>query len=213
MKVYQDLVFSGDRTALDRFIADVEQRLDDGWSRFYERESEARRSALRAMYCFSCTKTASRPASELWITTRSDGALYVSNILATNYASLTYDQYNAILREFHERFALQAANKAGVKAELGNPDPQIEDFLSGTTARLLRTFSCAANKAVLHPLDRKPWNHFLTAAYREGASLDSSLLQRWLIEEEKWPEDKAIDLIIEYEHARDLLETYESQQA
>ena len=116
------------------------------------------------------------------------------------------------MREFHDRFALPAANKAGVKVELGNPDPQIEDFLSGPTARLLRTFSSAANKAVLHPLDRKRWNEFLTAAYREGASLDPSVLERWLIEEEKWPEAKAIQLIIEYEHARDLLETYESQQ-
>jgi hypothetical protein len=38
------------------------------------------------------------------------------------------------------------------------------------------------------------------------------MLKRWLIEEENWPEDKAIDLVIEYEHARDLLEVYESRQ-
>ena len=38
------------------------------------------------------------------------------------------------------------------------------------------------------------------------------MLARWLIEEEKWPEDKATDLIIEYENAQELLEVYESQQ-
>ena len=160
-------------------MAEIEQRLADGWSRFHERERTARRSALGAMYCFSCTKTASRPASERWIATRSDGALYVSNTVCADY-DLTYDRYNAILREFHDGFGRAAADKAGVEVELGNPNPQIEDFISGPTARLLRTFSCAANKAVLHPLDRKRWNEFLTAAYREGASLDASLLERWL---------------------------------
>ena len=74
-------------------------------------------------------------------------------------------------------------------------------------------FSALANMSILHPADRKRWNEFLTSAYREKATLDSSMLQRWLIEEEKWPEDEAINLEIEYEHARDLLEVYESQQA
>jgi hypothetical protein len=39
------------------------------------------------------------------------------------------------------------------------------------------------------------------------------MLQRWLIEDEKWPEDEAINLAVEYEYARDLLKVYESRPA
>jgi hypothetical protein len=212
MKVYRDLVFRGNRSALDRFVTDLEPRLTDGWTRYHARESEVRRAALGTMYCFSCTTAGQRPASELWVATQADGALYVSNILANEYSSLTYDQYNAIVQEFHDRFALPAARATGVEVELGKADPQIEDFLSAPTAKLLRSFSGLANRSMLHPLDRERWNHFLTAAHRDAAPLSASMLQRWLIEEEKWPEDEAINLAIEYELARNLLEVYESRQ-
>ena len=165
------------------------------------------------MYCFSCTAKSERPASELWIATHSDGSLYVSNILAQEFSSLSHDQYNAVLANFYGTCAKPASRIAGVDIELSNPDPRLEDLLPASTAKLLRSFSVLANRSILHPADRKRWNEFLTSAYREKATLDSSMLQRWLIEEEKWPEDEAINLAIEYEHARDLLEVYESQQA
>lgn len=168
MKVYQDLVIRGSRALLDRFMSEVERRLTDGWTRYSARESEVLTRSLGHMYCFSCTNEDSRPASELWMATHQDGSLFVSNILAREHSSLTYDQYNAILQEFHDRFLAPAAQAVGVAVELGNPDPQIEDYLSAGAASLLRTFSAAANRFVLHPLDRKRWNEFLTAAYREG---------------------------------------------
>src|SRR5712692_11895938 len=162
MKVYRDLVFRGNRPALVRFIADIEPRLTDGWARYHARESAVRRAALGTMYCFSCTTAGPRPASELWVATRSDGVLYVSNVLANEYSSLTYDQYNAIVQEFHDRFARPAAQATGVEVELGDADPQIEDFLSGETAALLRRISGLANRSIVHPLDRERWNEFLT---------------------------------------------------
>jgi hypothetical protein len=113
------------------------------------------------MYCFACTADGTRPASELWIATHSDGSLYVSNILAQKFSSLTYDQYNAILSDFHETCARPAAKAVGVDIELGNPDPQLEDFVSASTAKLLRAFSAAANRSIQHPLDRQRWNEFL----------------------------------------------------
>jgi len=165
------------------------------------------------MYCFACDSKPGRPASELWIATRSASEQYVSNIVSNDVRKLTCDQYNDILQEFQQRFAQPAADSVGVDVRPGNPDPQIEDFLSPTAARLLRSFSALANKSILHPRDRKRWNEFLAAAYRENAQLDSSMLQRWLIEDENWPGETAIELSVEYENARALLETFESQHA
>ena len=213
MKVYQDLVFRGDRESLDRLIAAIEGRLSDGWARSRDNEREIRRVTLGPMYCFSCTARGTRAASDLWIATKTKSSLYVANIVPKEHRSLTYDQYNQILREFHDRFARTAADSVGFQVELGNPEPQIEDFLSPSAARELRSFSSRANRSILHPLDRERWNQFLTRAHRERAPLTSDILKRWLIEEEKWPEDKAFDLIVEYENSRDLLKTYEAQQA
>jgi hypothetical protein len=213
MKVFGDLVVRGSRQALEEFIAALEHALTSGWTRNYNREAEVSKAALGRMYCFACTPDGARPASELWIATHSDGSLYVSNILAREFSSLTYDQYNLILTDFCENCARPASRAVEVAIELGNPDPTLEDFLSTSAARLLRSFSAMANRSILHPVDRKRWNDFLAAAYREGASLHPSMLQRWLIEEEKWPEDEAITLAVEYEHARELLGVYESQHA
>ena len=213
MKVYGDLIVRGDEKALKRFIVALEQRLTNGWSRYHEREAEVGRLALGSMYCFACKAQGSRPASELWLVTSSDGHLFVSNILAREFSSLTYDQYNAIISDFYRTCAKPAADSAQVSIELGNPDPQLEDFMPPATARLLRNFASSANRSILHPLDRRRWNEFLTSAHREGAELSADLLKRWLIEEANWPEDEAFSLAVEYEHARDLLATYESRPA
>ncbi len=212
MKTYQDLVVRGNQQMLDRFIAVMEEYLTGGWTRNYRREAELSKVALGKMYCFTCTAQGTRPASDLWLATRSDGSLYVSNILAKEFSSLTYDQYNAILSDFYNTCVGISAQDTGVTVELSNPNPNLEDFLSANTADLLRSFSVGANKTILHPLDRKRWNEFLVSAFHEGAALDTSMLERWLIEEEKWPEDEAHRLTVEYEHARDLLQVYESQQ-
>jgi len=134
----------------------------------------------------------------------------VSNILADDEAALTYDNYNATLEEFHERFTLPAAQTVGAEIQLRPPDPRIEDFVSTSTADLLRSFSGLADKSILDSMDRKRWNEFLTAAHREGARLSPSMLQQWLIEEENWPEAEAANLATEYEHARELLGVYGS---
>src|SRR5437879_7979595 len=97
MKVYGDLIVRGDEQALENFIVALEQHLKNGWSRYREREAEVGRAALGPMYCFACTARDSRPASERWMGTHSDGYLYVSNILAQERSSRAYAQYHALL--------------------------------------------------------------------------------------------------------------------
>jgi len=213
MRVYQELTFRGDPDSLGRLIQAIEDRLSDGWSRSHDLERETEQAIFGPMYCFSCTSRAARPASDLWLAADSKTKLYVSNVVPREHSSLTHDQYNQVLQEFHNRFARPAADLVGVQVELASPDFRIDDVLSASAVQALRGFSSLANRSVLHPLDRERWNRFLGMAHREQALLTSDMLQRWLVEEEKWPEDKAFDLTVEYEHARGLLKTYEAQQA
>jgi hypothetical protein len=213
MKVYQDLVFRGGRDQLDHLISSIEERLSDGWVRSRKREKEVGLISFGLKYCFSCIAKGPRASSDLWLSAESETTLYVSSIVPRDYSSLTYDQYNEILREFHDRFARPAADSVGVRVDLGNSEFHIDDVLSPSAAQALRSFSGLANRSVVHPLDRERWVRFLTIAYREHAPLSSGMLERWLVEEEKWPEDKVSDLIVEYERSRDLLKAYEAQQA
>jgi hypothetical protein len=212
MKVYQDLTIRGRQQDLDQFVDTLEGRLTGGWFRRHDREAEVSSRALGKLYCYACTADRSRPESELWVATKTDGSMYVSNIWAREFSSLTYDQYNSILSNFYETCIRPAAKLANVTIDLGNPDPRIEDFLSANAVELLRSFSSLANRSMLHPYDRRRWNEFLVAAHREGTELDASMLKRWLTEEEKWPDDQANSLASEYADAEELLEVYESLQ-
>jgi hypothetical protein len=211
MRVYRELFIRGNRRALQAFIDELDSIASEGWSRDVEQEAQVRKRALGPMYCYACTPRSGRPASRLWIATKRDESLYVSNILATDFQSLTADQYNAILLDFvHACASAACARIDDVSLNLSEADLHIEDFLTPQTSELLRSFSRLANKAVLHPYDRKRWNEFAAAAYREHSALDVTILKRWLIEEEGWPEDKADSLAMEYENSRELLEVFQS---
>ncbi len=209
MKIYRNLVFRGSKTAIERFIGELEGRLTDGWMRYQAGEARVEAAAFGA-YCFACPASGPRLAAEIWMWPRPDG-FEVTNILPIGRPSMTHDEYNTVVQDFHDLFAGPAAQATGVTVELGRTEFQIEDLLSASTARLLHEVS--ENRLRMFRIDRERWNRFLTAAHNEGTTLDGPKLYRWLVENEKWPEYDALNLSDEYEHARELLGVYESQHA
>src|SRR5260370_41032532 len=105
MKVFRDLVITGPGEKLSEFVSKVEALLDDGWVRLVERERELLPTKF---FCFSCPAKEGRPAASLFLTYRIATELYVSNIIPKEAGQLTFDQYNAILSEFCDRFARKA---------------------------------------------------------------------------------------------------------
>lgn len=191
-------------------IALVGERLTAGWSRDLPREEELNRESARKFYCFACEQSSERSAARLFLTRadrRATSWLYVSNIVPRDVQQLTFDQYNHILNEFETMFAKPVADSIAVPLELSSPEQSIEDWLSPESANLLKAFSHQANKSTgsTHPLDRARWFDFLLALHRSDENPNVGLLERWLIEEEKWPDETAFQLVCEYEFARDLL--------
>jgi hypothetical protein len=215
VKVYQELRV-GPLTSEqeERFIAWIGEHLATGWSRDLPREDELSRESRKKFYCFACEETADRAAARLFLThpdRRATSWLYVSNIVPRDIGQLSFDQYNHILNEFDIRFAKPAAAAIGIRVELSSPEQSIEDWLSPDSAKRLRAFSHAANKSTgsSHPMDRERWCDFLIALHHSGETPDTGLLERWLVEEEHWPDDMAFDLVCEYEFARDLLSRFD----
>jgi hypothetical protein len=208
MRVFRELSIEGKPEALQQILDKIRGSLTDGWTRVTLDEKQ-RKFLGPDLYGFHCARKEDRPEASLWICQSGPERLHVSNIVPAHQAKLDYDEYNAILQEFYQRFVKPAVAHTGAKATLTEDEVSIEKWLTGESARRLHQFSKAANKGALHPLDEERWLRFLVAAHKERSTLDPRTLQRWLEEEEGWPEMHAQILAAEYEQARSLLNVYD----
>lgn len=135
----------------------------------------------------------------------------VSNIVPRNVGELGITKYNAILRDFVARVAEPASRTGGFEIELSSSHQSLDDWLDADPAAALQRFSRLANKSTgaAHPMDRDRWYAFLIATHHASKRLDTDQLVRWLVEVERWSEDKAHELAIDYEFALGLLEQYD----
>ncbi|MDX2149725.1 MAG: hypothetical protein SFV54_03255 [Bryobacteraceae bacterium] len=209
MKVFADLVVRGGEQALSAFLDRMKGTCRDGWSQKFESTT----GVFGELYCFTCTRTCVRPHADVWLSQRHPNELRVTNVLSPEFKSLTYDQYNQILRDFLESCVKPAARDE-VQILLSETAFGLTQFLSERCATLLQRFSREANRSMLTRDDLRRWNEFVTLAHREDAPLDEPFLRKWLEEDEGWPELDAERLADQYARARDLLRVFvESQPA
>jgi hypothetical protein len=83
--------------------------------------------------------------------------------------------------------------------------------LVSKTLELLKKFSDAANKNVLHPLDRERFLEFIVVSHREGEPTNPENIARELLRE-GWDEEDAERLADQYQNGRDLLQVYEKRR-
>lgn len=145
----------------------------------------------------------------LW---RRDSGYKVANIIPSTKSELGIRAYNAILNDFVTQIAEPAKQVCMFEMKLTKARETLDDWLSPGAASDLRAFSTSANKLMSHPLDVERWNRFLISMHSSGSQMDSSLLVRWLTEIDKWPEDRASELAIEYEFALELLRQYDQSK-
>jgi hypothetical protein len=216
MRVFRDITIYLDRVDPEVLAANIEHRLKRGWVRAKEDKEEEMRKDLLPLsgpcFCFHSPEKGDRQGAQIFLVKKRDGNLYVSNIVPLRSGSLSYDQYNDILVEFHESFLEPACSELGSRVELTSNEQSIEQWISVESVRMLRTFSRAANRLVPHPLDQERWYIFLLNVHHEHQNLSVDRLERWFTEEEHWPEDRASELALEYEFAMELLD-YQARQS
>lgn len=214
MKTFQKLRISGDPEEIDSRLKEIATSLRSGWSHNIERENELKKDTLseKGMYCFHCSESQSHPSANLWFAESEPGQWYNSNIVPDKVSRLDFDQYNTILNEFYDLFIKPLEEEQDVEVSISPAEASIENWVSSDTAKLLKIFSSAANRTVLHWMDEERWYDFVIAAHRENADLDPDYLERWLREDEQWPEDMAYELAMSYEKSRSLLEYYDKNR-
>jgi hypothetical protein len=152
-------------------------------------------------------------SATLWLGSEGNGYA-VSNIvpLDPKVGKLSYREYNEILQDFEFQMAAHAAVKAGFTVERTTPKESLDHWASPNTAEALRTFSRMANKSTgsSHPLDKERWYKFIIAAHGDQhLKLGTHKLARWLFEVEGWRDEKASELVIEFEFGLSLLREYD----
>lgn len=210
MQVFRELSLHGEPEQLTAVVDAITRSLTDGWSRDVEAEEHLRAvsfGARRARYAFACAARGPRRAATVFLIDGTDRTWRVTNIVPERQHELSHAEYNAILTEFYTRFVAAAAAAAAVRAELTEPDADLDEWLSPEAAEKLRVFSATANKwtGSAHPADRKLWYDFIRAAHVEGADFGANTLARWLVEVGGWDAGVADRLAGEYTFARGLL--------
>lgn len=214
IEVFQDLTIRGPSGKLDELRKALIASTSAPWTR-----SEAREKQLRGgdpspvdFLVFEREETGTTEAVSLHLWRKAD-TYAVTNIVPIRVPELGRANYNKILQEFAALVAEPAADNTGFEVILSASQESLEDWLSQDSAAALKTFSAAANKSTgsSHPYDKERWMRFLILAHRNGETIHSDKLARWFTEVEDWGEDKAVDLVIEYEFARELLSHYDQE--
>ena len=139
-------------------------------------------------------------------------SIEIVNIVPVGISEINIDQYNTILDDFYSEYIANLSTSLKQKLIITKTEDHLnaEDLLSQKALDLLTTFSVAANKSTgsSHPNDFKRWASFLIQVHQDKKQLGTDMLERLLLNL-GWPKEKASDLTIEFEFARDLLEIYE----
>ena len=213
MKRFKYLDITGPAEQLLALIEAVSTSLPVDWRRDFE--AEARMEGLDAAgtdawFTFARDAKEGDPRTSLFLARERD-RLHVSNIAPLDSGQLSMGQYNRVLDEFADMLRTHLPSSSQLTMDVTSDEAAITDWVSEDAAKLLRRFSTVANMSTgsAHPLDFERWAHFLIQVHRERSTLDSDSLTRWLVEELKWPPERAQELAMEYEFARDLLRVFD----
>jgi hypothetical protein len=211
MQIFSDMTFSGTRAALKRLLQEFDKatRLGD-WVRdnTAEAEIEPILPAGEDVRAYRNSPTGNAPHSVLWLGISPD-KWEVTNIVPLGSDSIAPAEYTKLLLSFRSA-TLPLAKEADVTVTEPVTDVGPEHFLTKSAARLLHAFSSLANKSTgaAHPRDLYRWNQFVIAAHRDACRIGASELQQILIEDEGWPEGKAVELSLLFEYEMSLLNVY-----
>jgi hypothetical protein len=212
LPVFQDLSIKGPEGELASLRRDLLRHVAAPWSHAQKHEAElARHAGEGNVIVFERCGDAQIAAASLVLWSRADG-YEITNIVPIERDELSPGDYNLVLNDFAARIATPAAAAAGFRVQMTGPDQSLEDWLSSAAAAAaLRRFSAAANKSTgsSHPMDRSRWFAFLILAHSAERKPDTDQLARWLTEVERWPEERAHTLVIEYEFSLALLLEYD----
>lgn len=210
MKVFKELTIAIPTAKRNEFVSSLENHLPTGWSRDKEAEAYSSKLGSREHIYIGCEEKGERKSALVALVPKEGVGYFVANIVPKRSGQLTYDEYNRILDDFAISCISPLEKALGLTITRSFDTVTLEKWVSDDTANKLRQFSGLANKSTgtSHPMDKERWYDFVIAVVTKEESLDTSILSRWLTEEEGWDDDVAHKMSIEYEQEVGLLKQY-----
>jgi hypothetical protein len=139
-----------------------------------------------------------------------NGFYEVFNIIPLETRHLEFNEYNFILNKFYEVFIVDLAKQFNATVTLTKPEKLLIDTIGSEAFQSLKSFSSLANKSTgnSHPYDFERWCEFVFIIFRKSIDLSSTELEAWLVEN-RWSDDMASKLALDFEYSISLLEKYE----
>jgi len=202
MKNFRDFYLKGSQENLLKFITTVAKHITGDWE--LGNNSRFKEDFIVFKYLGDRVNKAS---VFLYIKNIDESQFSITNIIPMEKSNLNFDEYNEVLVKCINECIIPYADECHLTYELTSENVDLEKYMSSESANKLRTFSRAANKSTgsSHPSDEKRWNSFICQTLKDGHENVTSILKRWLTEEDGWDDEQAFKLVIQYEQGISLL--------
>lgn len=213
MEVFQELTIYSiiDFNSLRTKIIEQEK---EGWSHDLEKERNLRNDMRSQDDVIVFRRKSFDDIDEVLLILWQSGNKYsVTNIVPCNVIDLGVYNYNIIMNDFVEKIILPLKINNILNFDLSNNIIRLNERLDKLTADALILFLRSANKmtGLAHPIDCNRWIKFIIQSHKSNIMMSSHELSQWLADVEEWPEEQAIDLAINYEFSRNLLNEYDKR--
>jgi hypothetical protein len=208
MKVFRELLIHTNQQKLEEIVSTLEKELPNNWIRNKVSEKKIESSSSIKYYIFTCDNTNSLESASVFLVKNKDDNYRIGNIVPKDLNKLSKDQYNAILVSIYNLLRPICENFK-VEITISTDDQSIEDWLTESSSKKLKSFSILANKSTGsgHPSDEERWFSFIVSVHINNDKISTTRLSNWLMEQ-GWHEDTALQLIIEFEQGLSLLKYY-----
>lgn len=186
MHIYKELIFCGDKPALDHFKKIAPKLVKGDW--IYSKSD-----CICEYIAFDYVGNQVDQAEVLIYygkDTWREGNIKVFNIVPLVKNELTIDEYNAVLDLFYEEIVIPNKEKLQGIRVIGSESDVFDPlkYISKVALEKLNKFCNGANKSTgsSHPSDEERWFDFICQTVDDNQVFDYDTLYRFLIDENYW---------------------------
>jgi hypothetical protein len=212
---FHNLKIIGSYDEIEKLIYIIEQNLRNGWTRNKDMEDSRKRDLkiLSDGRIFTQYDDNKLPICHVYFMYDKNQYLKLLSIRfpsedANNIKNENNEKrQNMMLKKFYDIYLLPYKQEADVRVIYDDKELSIDSLMSNDMAQAFRSFTFAANKSSLHPLDRERFYDFIIQAHIEGSPLEEDEISS-LLQIAGWWEEKSIELSSDYRFGRDLLNRF-----
>lgn len=188
MQVYKELVFVGEKKALDELSTEIYDVFPSNWKKPHGDD------LLLKDYILADYDGTLAPRAEVSIYYGRDawreGSIRVCNIVPLEKRELTVEEYNKVLNLFYIDIAKKYCEIHKNVKLVGPSSEQFDplNYISDEALKKLTYFCDAANKSTgsSHPSDEERWFDFICQTVDDKRMFDYDTLFNFLIDEDYW---------------------------